>query len=431
LDKLISLSNLTYFKGKMKTDIEGAYGQPNGVAQLDANSKVPTAQIPSAAFNVVQYASVEDFPVTGEENKLYIATITNACYRWGGSDYVSISATDVVKYVAQSLTTEQKLQARSNIGAAASADIPTDYVAYSVQELTTAQQEQARTNIDAPSTSDIPDDYIAYSEQSLTSAQKTQARTNIGAASSSDIPNNYVAYTAQSLTDGQKTQARTNIGAADVSDVQGAVKTTQQSFTPSEQEQARTNIGAASASSVTDITTSVGQANGIASLDAQGHVPSSQLPNVENIVEVNTYQDLPQQGAANKLYIVKDTNDLYRWDGNAYVSVSAADAVKYTVQSLTAAQKTQARTNIGAASSSDVADLGTQITAVADAVAAFSQGDDGFVTELTAVDNGISVSYSDEREPKTITIESGGLDFDSGAVRETNDKYYLYLTKNG
>jgi hypothetical protein len=56
-------------------------------------------------------------------------------------------------------------------------------------------------------------DAVKYTEQDLTSEQQAQARENIGAAASDDIPTDAVKYTAQTLTDAQKTQARTNIGA--------------------------------------------------------------------------------------------------------------------------------------------------------------------------------------------------------------------------
>ena len=59
------------------------------------------------------------------------------------------------------------------------------------------------------------DDAVKYTEQSLTSEQQAQARENIGAAASDDIPTDAVKCTAQTLTDAQKTQARTNIGASD------------------------------------------------------------------------------------------------------------------------------------------------------------------------------------------------------------------------
>lgn len=51
--------------------------------------------------------------------------------------------------------------------------------------------------------------------QSLTTAQKTQARTNIGAVSSDEITGIVKYSTSQNLTDEQKEIARTNIGAAD------------------------------------------------------------------------------------------------------------------------------------------------------------------------------------------------------------------------
>ena len=57
------------------------------------------------------------------------------------------------------------------------------------------------------------DDAVKYTEQSLTSEQQAQARENIGAAASDDIPTDAVKYTEQTLTDAQKAQARTNIGA--------------------------------------------------------------------------------------------------------------------------------------------------------------------------------------------------------------------------
>lgn len=56
------------------------------------------------------------------------------------------------------------------------------------------------------------DDAVKYTEQELTSEQQAQARENIGAAASDDIPTDAVKYSAQTLTDAQKTQARTNIG---------------------------------------------------------------------------------------------------------------------------------------------------------------------------------------------------------------------------
>ena len=66
-------------------------GTANGVAELDANGKVPTSQLPAYVDDVLSYNSLSDFPATGEDGKIYIAKDTNLSYRWGSSEYVVIS----------------------------------------------------------------------------------------------------------------------------------------------------------------------------------------------------------------------------------------------------------------------------------------------------------------------------------------------------
>ena len=221
---LISLDNLSRYHNTLTS----AYGAANGVAQLDANSKVPTAQLPSAVFNVEEYNTIQAFPLTGESGKIYIDRSTNNQYRWNGTDYVSISSPESVKYIQQTLTSEQKSQARTNIGAAADGDIPTGVVQYDItQELTTEEKARARSNIGAASPSDIPSGTVRYDEaQDLTFAEKEQARSNIGAASVGDIPTGTVRYDeTQELTLNQMTQARTNIDAASNTEFEGVSRT--------------------------------------------------------------------------------------------------------------------------------------------------------------------------------------------------------------
>lgn len=69
-----------------------AIGAANGVASLDANGKVPTAQLPSYVDDVLEYSVKSSFPTTGETGKIYVDTSTNKTYRWSGSAYVEISA---------------------------------------------------------------------------------------------------------------------------------------------------------------------------------------------------------------------------------------------------------------------------------------------------------------------------------------------------
>lgn len=72
-----------------------------------------------------------------------------------------------------------------------------------------------------------------------------------------------------------------------------------------------------------------GQPNGVASLDSNGLVPSTQLPSyVDDVIEVGTKMDLPTIGESSKIYIVvndetsKGDTSTYRWAGTVYAMVS-------------------------------------------------------------------------------------------------------------
>lgn len=74
-----------------------------------------------------------------------------------------------------------------------------------------------------------------------------------------------------------------------------------------------------------------GQANGYASLDSSGKVPSSQLPSfVDDVVEAANFAALPATGTAGVIYITLDTNLTYRWSGSAYVEISQSLALGET-----------------------------------------------------------------------------------------------------
>ena len=79
--------------GKLENNIipKSAKGTANGVAELDANGKVPSSQLPSYVDDVLEYSAKSSFPATGESGKIYVDTTTNKTYRWSGSAYVEIS----------------------------------------------------------------------------------------------------------------------------------------------------------------------------------------------------------------------------------------------------------------------------------------------------------------------------------------------------
>lgn len=80
---------------------------------------------------------------------------------------------------------------------------------------------------------------------------------------------------------------------------------------------------------VDDLVDTIGQASGIAPLNASGLVDATYLPSyVDDVVEVATKADLPIVGEADKIYVVvtdeTSNNDTstYRWTGTSYAMVS-------------------------------------------------------------------------------------------------------------
>lgn len=76
---------------------------------------------------------------------------------------------------------------------------------------------------------------------------------------------------------------------------------------------------------------SKGVANGIATLDGSGKVPTSQLPSfVDDVVEVANFDALPTTGESGKIYVTTDDNKTYRWGGTTYVEISSSLALGET-----------------------------------------------------------------------------------------------------
>lgn len=74
---------------KLDTSLKGA---ANGVAELDANGKVLTSQLPSFVDDVIEAENFAALPNEGETGKIYVTLDDNKTYRWSGSTYVEISA---------------------------------------------------------------------------------------------------------------------------------------------------------------------------------------------------------------------------------------------------------------------------------------------------------------------------------------------------
>ena len=68
---------------------------------------------------------------------------------------------------------------------------------------------------------------------------------------------------------------------------------------------------------------SIGVANGVAGLDSNGLIPSSQLPSyVDDVLEYASLSKFPKTGETGKIYVALDTNKTYRWGGSTYIEIS-------------------------------------------------------------------------------------------------------------
>jgi len=67
-------------------------GAANGYASLDGAGKIPSSQLPSYVDDILEYATLANFPATGVAGVIYVDTTANKTYRWGGSSYVEVSA---------------------------------------------------------------------------------------------------------------------------------------------------------------------------------------------------------------------------------------------------------------------------------------------------------------------------------------------------
>lgn len=69
--------------------------------------------------------------------------------------------------------------------------------------------------------------------------------------------------------------------------------------------------------------TEKGAANGVAPLGSDSKISSTYLPSyVDDVLEYASFAALPATGEVSKIYVVLDTNKIYRWSGTIYVEIS-------------------------------------------------------------------------------------------------------------
>lgn len=143
-------------------------------------------------------------------------------------------------------------------------------------------------------------------------------------------------------------------------------------------------------SKVQQFINSKGAPNGLASLNESGIIPSAQLPSyVDDVIEVDTFSNLPGTGESGKIYIVQDTNLTYRWSGTDYVEISKSLALGETSSTAYPGDKGKATTD--------------KLT--------------GITSDIDAVQTNLETHINNKSNPHEVTKDQVGL----GNVDNTSD----------
>lgn len=196
----------TKLNSKLNTSLKGS---ANGLAELDANGKVPSSQLPSFVDDIIEgYLSGGKFykesahttEITGETGKIYIDLATNKTYRWSGSTFVVVSET--LALGETSSTAYRGDRGKIAYDHSQSAHARTDATKVEKSSTngnikingteTTVYTHPSGTNPHGTTKSDVGlgnvGNFKAVStvaNQGLTEAEKSNARANIGAGVSS------------------------------------------------------------------------------------------------------------------------------------------------------------------------------------------------------------------------------------------------------
>ena len=181
--------------------------------------------------------------------------------------------------------------------------------------------------------------------------------------------------------------------------------------------------GSANASIATAVT-GLGVANGIATLDSNGQVPSTQLPSyVDDVLEYASVATFPTTGVTGKIYVETTGNTTYRWSGSAYVKITSGEvssvAGKTGVVTLTKADVGLPNVDNTADSAKNVASAAKLTTARTIGGVSFDGSANinlpGVNTAGNQSTSGNAGSATKLATARTLTVGRTGKDFDGSA----------------
>lgn len=353
-------------------------GVANGVATLGADALIPANQLPSYIDDVLEVANLAGLPATGEAGKIYVTLDTNKTYRWSGTVYVYITSGAV-----------DSVAGKTGIVSLVKADVGlslVDNTADASKPVSTVQQTALDLKVDeniaivagtgtkitydakglvTAGTTLVAGDIPNLDTGKLTTGTLLVVRGGTGATTStgtgSTVLNTSPTFVTPVLGAATGTSFNSITGLASVAPILAGVAAVgvsplvaRQDHVHPAQTTVTGNAGSATvlqtartingisfngSANITinaiDATARIassekGAVNGIATLDAAGLIPTTQLPAyVDDVLEYANLAALPAVGVAGVIYVTLDTNKTYRWSGTVYVYITsgAVDSV--------------------------------------------------------------------------------------------------------
>ena len=361
-------SNVYYTDARVQAYLDTLLGLPNGIATLDGGGLVPSAQLPSFVDDVLEFTNLAAFPATGEAGKIYVALDTNRTYRWSGTTYIEISSGPA--------TTDDLPEGTTNLyylPSRVQADETTTSITRVANDIVYTDEDGVNTNVDLTQTAaqvlvtpsgnltSVNVQAALLEHQSDIDALTSGAITDHGALTGL-LDDDHTQYLTETRHDSLPFDNPHNVNATQVglgnvdntSDADKPVSTAQQAAldlkydasnpngyeTPAQLNARDTanrdranHTGTQLSSTISDfnaaadarITAQKGVANGLATLDAGGLIPSGQLPGfVDDVLEFANLAAFPATGETGKIYVALDTNLTYRWSGTTYIEIGSS-----------------------------------------------------------------------------------------------------------
>jgi len=311
-------------------------GAANGVATLDANGQVPSNQLPSFVDDVLEFDNLQAFPATGERGKLYIALDNNYVYRWTGSAYIWISSSVGVADSANRLSTARTINGQPFDG--------TENITLPTVNTTGNQTVNGTKTFNNPIVGSITGkaaiaDRLETARNVVIGGDVAGSNTFDGSgdlniittlANSGVTPGSYGTTTKIPVL---TVDSKGRVVGVEELDVPGATTSIAGLVRLSSAVNSTSATIAATSAAVKiayDLanamirSTDKGAPNGVATLDGNGQVPSSQLPSyVDDVLEFTTLAEFPATGETGKIYVETSSGNTYRWSGSVYIRIGA------------------------------------------------------------------------------------------------------------